>query len=179
MELQPPRRYYLPYFLRAKHIFFALSETILKYLMLFSFKICGDEQPEFRIRDSVFLCFFVCYVTTLSVSRLCSVDDRITDEHAAADGMRINRVNISTRRKPAPVSLCPPQIPPDLTWNRWKGKSTAEKFHVVQLFSKRIPYYFSTSLTFLSIYCKNKPIVTKLITLQTKGARKYFFFIFY
>jgi hypothetical protein len=30
-------------------------------------------------------------------------------------GMIIGRGNRSTRRKPAPVSLCPPQIPHDLT----------------------------------------------------------------
>jgi hypothetical protein len=33
----------------------------------------------------------------------------------AIGGMRIGRGNRSTRRKPAPVSLCPPQIPHDLT----------------------------------------------------------------
>jgi hypothetical protein len=30
-------------------------------------------------------------------------------------GMMIGRVNRSTRRKPTPVPLCPPQIPHDLT----------------------------------------------------------------
>jgi hypothetical protein len=34
----------------------------------------------------------------------------IDDECGAVDGMRIGRGNRSTRRKPAPVSLCPPQI---------------------------------------------------------------------
>jgi hypothetical protein len=32
--------------------------------------------------------------------------------------MRIGRRNRSTRRKPAPVPLYPPQIPHDLIWNR-------------------------------------------------------------
>jgi hypothetical protein len=32
--------------------------------------------------------------------------------------MRIGRGNWSTRRKHAPVPLCPPQIPHDLTWAR-------------------------------------------------------------
>jgi hypothetical protein len=36
----------------------------------------------------------------------------------AVGGMRIGRGNRITRRKPAPVSLCPPQIPHDLTWER-------------------------------------------------------------
>jgi hypothetical protein len=33
----------------------------------------------------------------------------------------IGRGNRSTRRKPAPVQLCPPQIPPDLTRVRTRG----------------------------------------------------------
>jgi hypothetical protein len=41
------------------------------------------------------------------------VDD---DECGAVCGMRIGRGNRSTRRKPAPVPLCPSQIPHDLTW---------------------------------------------------------------
>jgi hypothetical protein len=36
------------------------------------------------------------------------------DECGAVGGMRIGRGNRSTRRKPAPVPLCPPQIPHDL-----------------------------------------------------------------
>jgi hypothetical protein len=41
----------------------------------------------------------------------------IDDECAAVGGMRIGRGNQSTRRKPAPVPLCPPQIPHDLGSN--------------------------------------------------------------
>jgi hypothetical protein len=33
-------------------------------------------------------------------------------------GMKIGRGNRSTRRKPAPEPLCPPQIPLDQTWAR-------------------------------------------------------------
>jgi hypothetical protein len=33
-------------------------------------------------------------------------------------GMKIGKGNRSTRRKPAPESLCPPQIPLDQTWAR-------------------------------------------------------------
>jgi hypothetical protein len=39
----------------------------------------------------------------------------INDDYGAVGGMRIGRGNRSTRRKPAPVPLCPPQIPHDLT----------------------------------------------------------------
>jgi hypothetical protein len=42
----------------------------------------------------------------------------IDDDYGAIGGMRIGRGNRSTRRKPAPVPLCPPQIPHDLTWDR-------------------------------------------------------------
>jgi hypothetical protein len=34
----------------------------------------------------------------------------------AVGGMRIGRENPSTQRKPAPVPLCPPQIPHDMFW---------------------------------------------------------------
>jgi hypothetical protein len=39
------------------------------------------------------------------------------DEYGAFGGMRIDRGNQSTRRKPAPVPICPPQNPHDLTWD--------------------------------------------------------------
>jgi hypothetical protein len=35
----------------------------------------------------------------------------------AIAGMKIGRGNRSTRRKPAPAPLCPPQIPLDQTWD--------------------------------------------------------------
>jgi hypothetical protein len=40
------------------------------------------------------------------------------DECGAVGGMRIGRGNRSTRKKPAPVPLYPPQILHDLTWVR-------------------------------------------------------------
>jgi hypothetical protein len=40
----------------------------------------------------------------------------------AIGGMKIDRGNRSTLRKPAPAPLCPPQIPHDLTWARtWEA----------------------------------------------------------
>jgi hypothetical protein len=41
----------------------------------------------------------------------------IDDDYGAVGGMRIGRGNRSTRRKPAPVPLCPPQFPHDLGSN--------------------------------------------------------------
>jgi hypothetical protein len=55
---------------------------------------------------------------TPSVSRLYRVDGKMVKEHGVVRGMRTGRGNLSTRRKPAPVSLCPPKIPGDLTWDR-------------------------------------------------------------
>jgi hypothetical protein len=43
------------------------------------------------------------------------------DECGAVGGMRSRMGNQSTRRKPAPVPLCPPQIPRDLTWARTRN----------------------------------------------------------
>jgi hypothetical protein len=45
----------------------------------------------------------------------------IDDDYGAVDGMRIGRGNRSTRRKPAPVPLCPPQIPHYLTWDQTRA----------------------------------------------------------
>jgi hypothetical protein len=46
------------------------------------------------------------------------IDD---DDYGAVGGMKIGRGNRSTRRKPAPVALCPPQIPHDPTWDRTRA----------------------------------------------------------
>jgi hypothetical protein len=45
-------------------------------------------------------------------------DDDDDDECGAVGEMRIGRGNRSTRRKPAAVPLCSPQIPHDLTWDQ-------------------------------------------------------------
>jgi hypothetical protein len=41
---------------------------------------------------------------------------RMIHERRAVSRMRISRRNRSTRRKPAPLPVCPPQILHDLTW---------------------------------------------------------------
>jgi hypothetical protein len=40
----------------------------------------------------------------------------IDDDCGAIGGMRIGRRNRNTRRKPAPVPICLPEIPADVTW---------------------------------------------------------------
>jgi hypothetical protein len=52
------------------------------------------------------------------------IDD---DECGAVGGLRIGRRNRSTRRKPAPVPLCPPQIPHDLTWARTRAAAMGSR----------------------------------------------------
>jgi hypothetical protein len=49
------------------------------------------------------------------------------DECGAVGGMRIGKRNRSTRRKPALVPLCPPQIPHDLTWVRTRATAVGSR----------------------------------------------------
>jgi hypothetical protein len=51
----------------------------------------------------------------------------IDDECGAVGGMRIGRGNRITRRKPAPVPLCPPQIPLGLTWARTRAAAVGSR----------------------------------------------------
>jgi hypothetical protein len=51
----------------------------------------------------------------------------MTTEYGAVGGMRIDRGNRSTRRKLAPVPLCPPQIPHDLTWDRMRAAAVGSR----------------------------------------------------
>jgi hypothetical protein len=45
----------------------------------------------------------------------------------AIGGMKIGRGNRSARRKPAPVLLCPQQIPHDLTWARTRAAAMGSR----------------------------------------------------
>jgi hypothetical protein len=80
---------------RSEHIDCFLNETSSDYVQG-SLHI----QSHTNVRDWVHL-----------VRRPLTVID---DECGAVGGMRIGRGNRSTRIKPAPVPLCPPQIPHDL-----------------------------------------------------------------
>jgi hypothetical protein len=51
----------------------------------------------------------------------------IDDHYGAVGGMRIGRGRRSTRRKPAPVPLFPPQIPHDLTWDRIRAAAMGNR----------------------------------------------------
>jgi hypothetical protein len=51
----------------------------------------------------------------------------IDDECGAVGGLRIYRGNRSTRRYRTPASLCPPQIPHDLTWARTRAAEVGSR----------------------------------------------------
>jgi hypothetical protein len=69
------------------------------------------------VKMFLFAILSFCYVMTLSVSRLYSISDRMINEYGVVGWMRIGRGDWSTRRKPAPVPFCVPQIPHDLAWD--------------------------------------------------------------
>jgi hypothetical protein len=95
----------------------------------------------------------------------------IDDKCGAIGGMRVGRGNRSTRTKPAPVPLCTPQIPYDLTWARTLSPNTScncIKQRKIEK-KKRFPYVYH-SLEILSIL--------KIKALQLKW-NYIFFFVFY
>jgi hypothetical protein len=51
----------------------------------------------------------------------------IDDECGVVSGMRIGKGNRSTRRKPAPAPLFPPQILHDLTWARTRAAALGSR----------------------------------------------------
>jgi hypothetical protein len=53
--------------------------------------------------------------TATTVWSIVPAPDNSQDDCGATGGMLIGKGNRSTRGKPAPVPLCPPQIPHDLT----------------------------------------------------------------
>jgi hypothetical protein len=55
------------------------------------------------------------------------IEDDDDEECGAVGGMSIGRGKGSTRRKPAPVPLCPPQIAHDLTWARTRVTSVGSR----------------------------------------------------
>jgi hypothetical protein len=64
---------------------------------------------------------------TLATVGLLYQPQMIDDGYGAVGGMRIGRGNRITRRKPAPVPLCSPQIPHDLTWDRTQAAAVGSQ----------------------------------------------------
>jgi hypothetical protein len=98
--------------------------TILLLLLLL---LCIGEEMKWSRHGIIFKVriytrrlislIFVAYLTTLSVLRLYSVDDRMVNEYGAVGGLKVGRGNRITRRKAALLPLCPPQIAHYLIWN--------------------------------------------------------------
>jgi hypothetical protein len=65
----------------------------------------------------MFSFFLVGYLTTLSILRLYSIDDRMINKCGAVGGMGVGRGNQSTWRIPTPIPLRQPLVPYDLTWD--------------------------------------------------------------
>jgi hypothetical protein len=71
------------------------------------------------------------------------------DDDGAIGAMRIGRGNRNTRRKPAPVPLCPPQIPHDLTRARTRAAAVGRRQLTAWAMarpslSQEIPYLYKT-----------------------------------
>jgi hypothetical protein len=103
--------------------------------------------------------FFNYWWGGTSVTRYCGhfwpiVQPQMMDEGdcGAIGGMKIGRGNRSTRRKPAPPPLCPPQIPLDQTRARTRAAAVGSPSRVHVLFSFNIGIYSLYLLIYLSIY---------------------------
>jgi hypothetical protein len=93
-------------------------------------------RPRFEPSTSlVFLSFFLVSLGGVRLSPLGTSATvgllyqpwMIDDDYGAVGGMRIGRGNRITRRKPAPVPLCPPQIPHDLIWDRTRAAAVGSQ----------------------------------------------------
>jgi hypothetical protein len=71
---------------------------------------------HFTVEINVTL-FLFGYFTTLNVSKLHSINNRMINECGAVGEMRTGTGYEITRRKPASVPLSPLQILHELTWN--------------------------------------------------------------
>jgi hypothetical protein len=71
-------------------------------------KVLGDRSYQYAV---FFLMGLDCVHLVLRPLFGLLYQPRMIDECEAVDGMRIGRGSRSTRTKPTPVPLCPPQIP--------------------------------------------------------------------
>jgi hypothetical protein len=85
--------------------------------MYVSYTLFCHENGSSRLLRILVL-FLVGYLTMMLVFRPHSFDDRMNNECGAVGGTRIGRGNRNTRRKPALMPVCPPQILNVVTWAR-------------------------------------------------------------
>jgi hypothetical protein len=96
------------------------------------FKALSSHSPGQIVKKRPSL-FFSSWGGTY-VTRYCGhfwpiVQPQMIDDGdcGANGGMKIGRGNRSTRRKPAPAPLCPPQIPLDQTWARTRAAAVGNQ----------------------------------------------------
>jgi hypothetical protein len=88
-------------------------------------------------RHTFFVRISICFLSLMGWDWVCLVlrplfgllyqPQMIDDECGAVGGMRFGRGNRSTWRKPAPVALCSPQIPHDLTRARTRAAAVGSQ----------------------------------------------------
>jgi hypothetical protein len=110
--------------------FYVFLTSIVRAIMLTS---------TLRYTDNWFLSYLKLVLVPLGGVRLSPLGKSATvgllyqprmidDDYGAVGGLRIGRGNRSTRRKPARVPLCPPQILHDLTWNRTRAAAVGSQW---------------------------------------------------
>jgi hypothetical protein len=89
---------------------------------------------RYTLHVSFFFFFVFCggvLLSTLGTSATVGLlyQSRMIDDNECGivGGKKICRENRSTRRKPAPVPLCPPKIPHDLTWDRTRAAAVGSR----------------------------------------------------
>jgi hypothetical protein len=123
----------------------------------------------------IYISFLRCSETVHSVRRplydILYQPRIIDDECGAGGGMRIGKGDHSTRRKPAPVPLCPPQIPHDLTPSSNAGRLRGEPAAVVMLCYSSTYLAHSLQLPTLSNFAtvREKPTSVFSIPEQRKA----------
>jgi hypothetical protein len=115
---------------RATYIYIYASSSSyriqrIEYLMF----ILGYDSPLFLLSFYWFLevGWDWVHLARRPIFGLLYQPPMIDDECGVVCGIRIGRGNRSTRNKPAPVPLCPPQIPYDLTWDRTRAAAVGSR----------------------------------------------------
>jgi hypothetical protein len=103
--------------------FSAPHEFIIKFTFIVINKTSDSSQNwrdalRIEMAPTFFFFFFLERSTTEATNGLLYQPRVMDDNERAALGTITRRVNRSTQEKPAPVSLCSPQIQNVLTWAR-------------------------------------------------------------
>jgi hypothetical protein len=116
----------LPFFWKSKMRLMSSPCCLFTIIYLYAFRYGSKEKRRLFIRykpdlssERMFLyIFFIASGVGLTPGE---------GDCGAIGGMRIGRGNRSSRRKPAPEPLCPPQIPLDQTRDRTRAAAVGER----------------------------------------------------